>query len=470
MTLGNDVQPWPTRATAPRARRGIVCVVAMLFIVMFAVLAVGFYAATSMAMQLSANERAVSTSQTAAESGMQFMRYQLATLDVPPEVPPESLLAEVAAELRAKMNGTANLAGRSVGYDGSKITIPDNAAAYVRLVNGGAGFRVTITQTGERLRVKVTGTPGAATSALARALETEYELVNRPSPVFNYGVASKGKVQFKNTPTTKLTGTPDAAASVLATFGGSPSIVTGKGEIEGDLSVVADKSQVSLGAGAVGGAATVADILAGHVHVVRAPDFPYVHTTVFRPYATNTYVSGAAFQKNIRVPANANPTFNGGDVIEGILYVESPNVVRFSGNAAINGVIVFENAGDVTKNALDFKGNVSPGSIPNTSEYTALRKRAAGLAIAAPTASVTMSGSVDGHVDGTVIGAKIWLSGSADLTINRGSLISLGPDPTLIEGKTVQFNGDGADNAPYAGVRFRAYFKPDATTYREVAP
>src|SRR5688572_126053 len=78
-----------------RPRRGVVCIVAMLFLVLFAVLALGFYAATAMSMQLSANERSAHSSQIAAESGMQFIRYQLDALDIPADRPPAQVFEEV---------------------------------------------------------------------------------------------------------------------------------------------------------------------------------------------------------------------------------------------------------------------------------------------------------------------------------------------------------------------------------------
>jgi hypothetical protein len=287
--------------------------------------------------------------------------------------------------------------------------------------------------------------------------------------VFDYGVASAGKVQVKNTASTKVLGTPAASASILSTAAASPSIATGAGPIGGDLGVMTAKAQVSLGAGSVGGATTSADILAGHVKVLSAaPEFPWIDTTVFKKYATNTYAAGATYQKNIRVPAGANPTFNGGDIVDGILYIESPNTVTFRGNASINGTIVFENTNGVAQNLLDFRGNVSPSKIPAGTEFDGLRDLARGLAIAAPTASLTLSGSVDGELAGSVIAARVDLAGSADLTIRQGSVIALSADPMLVEGKTVNIVGNASANPPYAGVRLRSWFKPVPSTYREV--
>ena len=458
------------RARRTRARRGVMCVVAMLFLILFAVLAIGFYAGTAMSAQMSANERVVHTSQLAAESGMGFIRYQLASLDIPSNVPPSKVFEEVYLELACMLEGSRNMGGSSVGYDGRTITIPEGDNVYVRLEKDGPGFRVTMTDVdGERIRVKVTGWAGN-TRARGRGIEYVYELANRKSTVFDYGVASRGAVQFKSTANTKALGTPDNAANILSTAGSSPSITTGKGTIDGDLAVAASTGQVTLGGGTVGGSSSDADILASHVHVVAPPEFPFVHTVVFKPFATNLYKPGVPFQKNVRVPPNTNPTFSGGDVIEGILYIESPNAVTFAGHATVNGLIVFENAGTPAQNSLDFKGNVSPATIPNTPEYAALRERAQGLAIAAPTATVRLTGSVDGNISGSVIGASLALAGSADLTIHNGSMINLGATPTLVEGKTVHFVGLASANPPYAGVRFRSYFRLDPSSYREVAP
>ena len=441
----------------------------MMFLVVFVVLAVGFYAAMAMAAQISANERAVATSQVAAESGMEYMRYQMGQLDIAATVPAASIFDEVARQLRANLTGSATLGPRGVGYDGRTITIPDDPTGYIKLTPDGAGFRVLVSDVEPGLvNVKVIGTPGSAPSRLGRAIQMEYVSTHNPTVVFDFGVAANGKVQVKSTASTKITGAPAESASVMSTSGASPSVVTGGGPIDGNLSVMAAKTQVSLGGGSVGGATAAADILANHVTVLpRAPEFPWVDTTVYKPFATNTY-SGATYQKNVRVPANTNPKFNAGDVIDGILYIESPNNVTFRGAATINGVIVFENTNDPTRNSLDFRGNVSPQAMPNTAEFAELRELVGGLAIAAPTASVTISGSVDANVSGSVIASSVTMDGSADIFIRQGSLIALSGDPLLVEGKGVNFVGSASDNPPYRGVRLRSWFKPNPCSYREV--
>src|SRR5690242_9676391 len=61
----------------PTGRKGITSVLAMMYMVLFSTLALGFFAASTMNSQIAKNERNEMQAQDAAESGMQFARYQL---------------------------------------------------------------------------------------------------------------------------------------------------------------------------------------------------------------------------------------------------------------------------------------------------------------------------------------------------------------------------------------------------------
>ena len=134
----------------------------------------------------------------------------------------------------------------------------------------------------------------------------------------------------------------------------------------------------------------------------------------------------------------------------------------------VNGVIVFENANGPAVKVLDFRGNVSPANIPDTAEFADVRRLAKGLAIAAPTASVTMSGSV------RAMRLPCRMTRSAlPPTVSFSAMtlpltLPLGADPTLIDGKTVHFVGYGRDNPPYQADRVNTYFRTERSTYREV--
>src|SRR4051794_19425215 len=107
-----------------RARSGIASVLAMLYLVLFAVMAIGFYAATTMAGQISRNERRLTDAQLAAESGLQFTRYQLGQVDITTGTLQADLLPKVCAELGRLMNSTGNMGGNTVQITNGAIYIP----------------------------------------------------------------------------------------------------------------------------------------------------------------------------------------------------------------------------------------------------------------------------------------------------------------------------------------------------------
>src|SRR5689334_4422696 len=77
------------------SRAGFASVLAMLYLVLFSTLAVGFYVASSLSTQVSRNERSSTIAQQGAESGMEYMRYQLGAMTVPPGTTNDTLLATV---------------------------------------------------------------------------------------------------------------------------------------------------------------------------------------------------------------------------------------------------------------------------------------------------------------------------------------------------------------------------------------
>jgi hypothetical protein len=452
----------PQRSIPRRSRRGVTLVIAMLFTVLFATLAIGFYTATTLSAQIARNERRITEAQHGIDSGMQFMRYKLGQVSIPADTTDANMPAKIEAALTSLLEGTGNLGSGRITRSGSTISIPPIA------LGPDTTFAATVQWVNPVARMVVTATAGPAPYSISRRVQVDFTLQSSPGAILNYGVASQGAVQLKASSSTQVQGTPYEDASIMSAYTGSPSITTGSGAIEGKLTVTSSKSQVSLGGGDVGKQSGSANILAHSVNVLPPPEFPVVDTTVFRQYAVNTYTSGKSSYKNTRVPPNTDPKFKAGDVIEGILYVESPNTVEFRGHATVNGVIVFEGKGTEADNVLDFRGNVSPSSIPDTAEFTDIRKAAKGLAILAPTAAVTMSGSTDATLSGSLIAYSVTLGGSADLFFHQGSIISLGPDPTKLEGKLVKIAGTAADNPPTTGVAFSGNFRMTPTTYREL--
>ena len=175
----------------------------------------------------------------------------------------------------------------------------------------------------------------AAGSPSIRTITMDYTRQSLPTSTFNFAVASKGSVSISGGSITAVDPSNNSLASVMSASPISGSINMSKGTIGGDLNVVSGATAY-VKKGTVGGESDTSLIQQDHVHTVNNPEFPTVDTSVYEQYATNTYQSGVKVQKNIRVPAGTNPTFNANDTVQGIIYVESPNQVTFNGDNGSN--------------------------------------------------------------------------------------------------------------------------------------
>ena len=120
------------------------------------------------------------------------------------------------------------------------------------------------------------------------------------------------------------------------------------------------------------GGSSISTVWQQFVHTgVSEPEFPTIDPSVYEPYATNIIngnPSGKNFS-NIRIKANTNPSFAGNTTIKGVMFIETPNRIRFTGNCTIQGVIVVQAnpTGDLSSNQLSFTGNVNasgPETLP----------------------------------------------------------------------------------------------------------
>jgi hypothetical protein len=185
-----------------------------------------------------------------------------------------------------------------------------------------------------------------------------------------------------------------------------------------------------------------------------------------------TLITGSnstAVLSNGGVKAGANPTFSG-NTINGLIYIEAPNKVTFSGGMHINGVIVVDNPNDATRtNAIVFSGGCflqGPETL-DPATYGALCTMI-GASILVPSFTVTMSGGSTSF-GGSVLAKAVSLSDGSGGSIN-GSLISYSTARTTFSGGSgFTFTNTGASPVP-TGVRFSGYFAPVASSYLEVMP
>ena len=459
----------PENSRAMR-RRGLASVLAMLYMVLISTLAIGFYVATTISAQIAKNERGLSRAQAAADGGMQFVRYQLGAITIDPAVPANQYLSTVASQMDTLIGGTSNMNGQRVQVTNGAIYIPSATGWTTVDGNLGTQFRVTITQSGTNLLATSVGS-GSGIS-VGRAIQVQFQKAPKAGAILDYGVASRGAVSTGGA--SYIQGATDPTkGSVLSadTTDATPIVIGGKA-VSGDLSVVNPAATISVSSGSsVGGTSDPVQILAHEHKGVPAPTFPWIDPSPFTAFAVNKYVGGNTLT-NVYIPPNTNPKFTGGATINGVLWVQQPNVVTFKGNATINGVIVTDvtNNFNATNNQVNFGGTVSATPIQNlpTSNpaYDPNLVKLTGSFLLAPDFAVSFTGNF-GSIGGSIVAGQVSMTGNATGSV-AGSIIGMQNVPMTVNGSAdIIISSQGTSQYP-TGINFGNNFTPLPGTYLEV--
>jgi hypothetical protein len=470
---------------ARAARPGVTSMLAMLYLVLFATLAIGFYAATTTAVQVAGSEVRVRRAMLAAETGMEFVRMQLADVTIPRTVSqdPADIWTLVTTELKRKLDYTPNVGGRAVpAASSTRMVLPAVAT------KDGGTFTVILTRDGHLITADVVGSAGDdGADTLHRPIQIKFGRATRASAIFDYGVASKSAISMFGK--AKITGADGelSRGSVLSatTRPVPPLTMTGNPSISGDFSFTNPNGVPIYGNGTIAKLKSHEPGFADHIHPdADEPEFPTIDTSAFEPYVppvtapagprvlVGSPPGGRTDFTNVRVKAGANPHFSGGSVITGVLYIETPNKVTFTGGVTINGVIVVQNnpTGDVTTNTIKFGGNVSHAGVEqfkNSSNPTLASLAAlSGSFLLAPKFTVTMTGNSN-NVGGTIVTGKLDISGNAGAHV-KGTVINLEDTAVDLTGTAdIVISSTGTSNYP-AGVTFGTHFAPLPDTYKEI--
>ena len=457
------------------SRRGITSVLAMLYLVLFSAMALGFYAQTTMSSQISASQRRVVEAHLAAESGVAFIKYHLSALDVP-HLPRAQLEEEIYMQLAARLDGTSNLGPGGlgvVGYDGNQIEIPEGKDNFVRMTPGGHGFRTIIKVKNDRtLQVKFVGRYGGTKSGVGRGIEISFRPEQRPAPLLSYGVAGRGQVNVAGNGT--IRGVPDASyGSLLITTTTNHALtMSGPSEVSGKVYLTNPLATTSIGAGCTVGGTTDPILRAANIIKVPGPppEFPVIDTDVFKPYLSSTYTIASGNKlKNCRVPAGSNPILGAGATIDGVLYVETPNVVSFSGDCVIRGIIVSQTPylGSPATNILKFAGQVTSHDASTLDASYGDIRNFTGSSIICPGFHVQFSGGY-AAMSGTIASSQLTFSGKAGGNIT-GHVLGIGNSVLTVTGNSEVFLQKPAKIQWPAGVYFRSKYVPTKSTYLEVS-
>jgi Tfp pilus assembly protein PilX len=452
----------------------VAALMAMLFMVVFSALALGFYATVNTSAQVSANQRNAIEAMVTAESAIAFIKYHLNRLDVPDSIPAADQFEEAYMQLSGNLDNTANLNGGVVGYAPGVITIPEKDYVYLDK-DKRKKFSVKIEQAGDVLVGTFTGVANGA--KLSRAIEVKFGKAQNASNIFNFGVASKGTIATSGN--SRVIGATDPTkGSIMSTsLAANPIDIQGK-EVSGDLTTSNPSASVTFKTGSsIGGTTAPGEITTKHIHKGEpAPEFPEIDTTVYSQYAKNLYLPGLTTYTNTYVKPNTNPSLSN-CTIKGVFYVDVPNKVTISGNVTLQCVIVGPSkpAVNVSTNQINIIGNATCLPVSDLAKgYDVLNdprnevQKLTGAFIIAPGFSTILGGNM-GTVGGSIITSKFTMIGTASGTI-QGSIIVQDDQPTLIGGTAAITIASTGTTAYPAGVTFGHHYAAVPGSYLELTP
>jgi hypothetical protein len=425
--------------------KGSVLLLCLIFIGMFTALTVAFFTMSSTNLAIADNYRHAGAAYRSAESGLEIMRYWLSHFVMPKTTPTSDYLATIIAYLQNDLQ-SSGVTQIVVGNDGS--------IASVALDDAGNSFAAQLrmdTKDPRVLRLAVTGIQGDIT----RTIEVTFSLAPYQHPIFAYGMGINGPVQFPQNPTLAGVTHPWEADVYVNTdqmiavdIGGNASFAgdfyfsnpDGQMYYSGALEIAGDKGKEAI-----------------DNHVFPGADlvpFPTPDTEMFKTFATGPVVDPSTMNlgkgttlTNATIPAGRNPTFGGAVIIQGVLIIESPNVVTFNQSCQLNGIIVgVGETDDPSDNQIYFNRNFATGLVPEGEEFTALAG-VAGTSILAPEFGVSFTGNFS-VIDGVVAAGSLSFAGNASAQIN-GTLITYSQAPFVVDGNIAfNFGRAGGNKVP----------------------
>ncbi|MHC4478040.1 MAG: pilus assembly PilX N-terminal domain-containing protein [Planctomycetota bacterium] len=448
-----------------RIRKGSALLMSMIVLVTLAAWAVSIHTISGTNLQLAENQRKADIARACAESGLEVMRYWLSCVYMPSSTSPSKYLSTAVSHLRYHLdaNSVTNITVRN---NGSILPVTLDSATGQTF----SGQLATDPNDPYVLELRVTGTAGPVSRTIGVAFNIEpYEW-----PIFDFGLATKGALHFPGNPTIRGA-TENWEADIYIE---SPNIPTalfagGNVNLDGDISIGnpnadADFQQDVLIAGEQGQTA-----IDNHVFIGADPvEFPVAQTEPFVTYATgdvidvSTDTSNHMTLTNVTIKAGTNPTFAGNIIIEGIMFVEAPNIITFESNVQLHGLIAA--TGDVQNpgtNHLFFGGNFATFPYPSGAEFDAIRGET-GASILAPAFATSFAGNFSA-LDGVVAVSGADFIGNVNATV-KGTIINYSENPLQVAGNaSMTFDRSASTKVP-AGFDFYRILNYIPSSYSEV--
>jgi len=449
--------------------RGSVLIISMIFVVIFSALAFSLEAISNANVQMAVNQHKANCARVCAESGHQIIRLWLNQVSISGTTAQQLQFNGIASSLQSAAYEISSI---TLSNESSSITIPSIILDSTK----GQSFSAIITQADpNKLQVAVTGVYGP----LSKTIRVNYEFSERANTVFDFAVATKGPLSLSGNVELEDVNLSVVSNVYIESENSNLALsITGNSHIAGNVSIVNPIANVYLqGANAGIGGQTGQEAIDNHVSFGVPPsEFPEPNPSYFESYVTtvidsNTDTSADATFENIKVLAGTNPNFTGNVTLKGIVFIEAPNVVSFSGGTTITGIIVGD--GDLNDNSgtnqINFSGNVISypvSELPGEEQFAQLRNET-GTFLIAPGFSASFSGHFD-SLNGSIATNGIQFHGNAGGIIN-GSVINYSDTETEITGNSdLYFNRSGTIHVP-AGFVPQIILQYDASSYCETS-
>lgn len=422
----------------------------MIFVLLFSALGLSMATMSGTNTQIARNQQQTNRALASALSGLDVIRYHLGEVVISDSTSPATRLQSVANNLQAHFTsiGATNF---SVSYNHGQKVITISDVTLDSQLNQSFSATLSFGDDYDTVNVTVTGNSGQTSKQVA----VSYQFAITGNPIFDYGIATKGPLDMQGNVDIDGYNENIEASVYIESLGSVFALdMTGKSSIAGDVSIVNPAAVVSIASSSSVHGASGEDAMAYVTVGAEMCDFPVPNPGVFAGYIQSTFQSGDPTSNvtltNVEIPANANPTFSGHATIRGIMYVRSPNVISFTGNAEVHGLILaegdYENPGEGC--VLDFGGTVDSYDVSTlpVEEFGALTEQT-GTFILAPGFNVLFRGDF-AVLNGVIAASGIEFQGNAGGTIN-GSVINYSDQVMSLAGNTdLVFNRSGMQKVP----------------------
>jgi hypothetical protein len=456
----------------PRGNReGSTLVITLIFIVMFSALAAAMATMSGANVQVAENLCKLDQTRACAESGFEVTRYWLKKVSFSGTTAVNDRFTRLATELQSELTA-AGVTNIMPVCTSSTITFSDVSLDSSQ----GQTFSAVLTKVDvNNIHLEVTGYNGS----LSRTIRSSYVFGQRANTVFDYGVATKGALTLSGNIDMEGANIAIESNAYIQTDDTLALSIIGNSEIAGVVKITNPIGNVYLqgGQAGIGGVTGPAATQPPYTEYgYPETEFPEMVASTFAPYVTHTLdpninTSSSVVLENVIIPAGMNPTFTGGATLRGVVWIEQPNQVTFSGNTNVCAIIVgngspTDNSGT---NSITFGGSLSSqpvSSLPLEPQFEGIRNEV-GTFIMAPGFQATFTGPFT-TVSGAIAANGIEFSGGAGGTIN-GSLVNYSPNPMVCSGNNdLLFNRSGLSEVP-AGFVPEVVLHYDPSSYSEAA-